>query len=120
MSHKPCENFKCRYDHQKLIERVKELESERKGDCENCPNYEKLIFQIAMNERSWERKMLELAKVNDQLIDTDKEILDLAQKVNNTAENVLKENHKLKIALSIVGGCLAVSLIFLAYMMFGG
>lgn len=120
MSHKPCENFKCKYEHQKLIERVKELENERKGDCESCPNYEKLIFQIDMNERSWERKVLELAEVNDQLIDKDKEILDLAQEVNNIAKNVLEENRKLKIALWLACTALAGSIVVLFNMLLGG
>lgn len=44
MSHKPCENFKCRYEHQKLIEKVKKLEREQNDrvDCLDCPSINQL------------------------------------------------------------------------------
>ena len=39
MGCEPCKNFKCKYEHMKLIEKVKKLERERNDrvDCCDCP-----------------------------------------------------------------------------------
>ena len=49
MGCEPCKNFKCKYEHMKLIERVRELEA-KKLDCDNCEKCQTLLDLLHNNE----------------------------------------------------------------------
>ena len=68
MSHKPCENFKCRYEHQKLIERVRELEKEKKYVCEKCEltkELDSLVKEKCNHIRDLDTKLKGLSNENE-------------------------------------------------------
>lgn len=123
MACEPCKNFKCKYEHQKLIEKVRELEKEKKTLCEKCAmrhqfeyDIECLCERIRLLKEHIENISIDNTQLTQKYVVADEKYID----VNAQLEKSNKRIEKLKIGLAIVGGCLAVSLIFLAHALLGG
>ena len=115
MACEPCKNFKCKYEHQKLIEKVRELEN-GKLDCSNCARVLELQYQYDSAKVQIKRLLL----VNGQLNDANEEILDTAKEVNQLSADICKSIRKLRIALGVVSGMLLISSIVILKLALGG
>lgn len=67
MGCEPCKNFKCKYEHMKLIEKVRELENEHAVRCDNC------IVNIERNALLAE--VSNLKQIRDKLVKENRNVI---------------------------------------------
>ena len=114
MACEPCKNFKCKYEHQKLIEKVRELEN-GKLDCSNCVR----VLELQSQYDEAVKTAREFAALIDMYHDECRQSLNIAKEFRDVSEKLCTSNRKLRIALGVVSGMLLISSIVILKLALG-